>query len=96
MSAVNTKQHDKLHHSQYRKERVQEQKERNYRAIFRNREHRCWNNRGEDTCVNLHWVINEDTLGNPVYMDENGKIYNSIYNTRRVCQQLKKWQTSFK
>ena len=59
------------------KKKVQELKERNYRAIFRKRkrEQKCWNNRGEDTCVNLYRVINKDTSGNPVYMDENGKIY---------------------
>ena len=73
-------QHDRLHHSQHRKEKVQELKERNYRAIFRKREHGCWSNRDEDTYVNLYRVINKDTSGNPVYMDKNRKIYNSIYN----------------
>ena len=38
-------QHDRLHHSQHGKVKVQELKDRNYRAIFRKREHRCWNNR---------------------------------------------------
>ena len=30
--------------------------------------------------MNLYRVINEDTSGNPVYVDKNGKIYNSIHN----------------
>ena len=47
-------QHDRLQHG---KEKLQELKERNYRAIFRKREHRCWKNRGENTCVNLYRVI---------------------------------------
>ena len=72
-------QHDRLHYSQHGKEKLQELKERNYRAIFRKREHRCWNNKGEDTCVNLYKAINENTAGNPVYVDENGKIYKCIY-----------------
>ena len=38
----------------------------------------------EDTCVNLYRVINEDTSGNPVYVDENGMIYNSIYNFKEA------------
>ena len=71
-------QYDSLHYSQHGKEKVEEQKERNYRAIFRKKEHRCWNNRWEDTCENVNRVVNEDTSGNPVYVDENRIIYNSI------------------
>ena len=68
-----------------KKEKVQELKERIYRAKFRKRKHRCcWNNSGEDTCVNVYRVINEDTSGNPVYVDENGIIYNSIYKENCV------------
>ena len=33
---------EKLHHTQGR-EKLEELKERNYRAIFKKREHRCWN-----------------------------------------------------
>ena len=66
-----------------------------YRAIFRKREHKCWNNRGEDTRVNVYRIVNEDTLGNPVYMDKNGIVYNSIYNFRKdIPTNKKKWQTS--
>ena len=54
-------QYDSLHYSQHGKEKVEEQKERNYRAIFMKREHRSWNNRGENTCVNVYRVVNEDT-----------------------------------
>ena len=82
-------QHDRLHYAQLRKEKVQELKEKNYRAIFRKREHICWNNR-EDTCVNLYRVINEDTSGNPVYVEENWIIYNSIYNFKKSMPTNKK------
>ena len=54
------KLYDKFHHSQQRREKVQELKERNYRAVFKKREHRCWNRREENTCVNLFRVRNED------------------------------------
>ena len=87
-------QHDSLHHSKYRKEKVGELKERNYRAVFRKREHRCWNNR-EDTCMNVYRVINEVTSGNPVYVDENGIIYNSIYNFKEGTPTNKKMADLF-
>ena len=78
--------HDRLHHLQQGKEKLQELKERNYKVIIRKRKHICWYNRGEDTCVNLYRVINEDTSGNPIYLDKNGIIYTI---SRRVCQQMK-------
>ena len=53
-------QHGKLQNSQHGKDKVHELKERNYGAVFRKREHKCWNNRGKDTCVDLYRVINED------------------------------------
>ena len=60
--------------------KVEELKERNYRTIFMKREHRCWNRRREDICVDLSRVRNEDTPGNQIkYIDENRKIYNSIF-----------------
>ena len=70
-------QHDSLHHSQHGKEKVKQHKERNYRAIFKKREHRCWNNR---IYLNGYRVVNEDTSRNPVCVEENRIIYNSIYN----------------
>ena len=74
------KLHDKLHHSQQGKEKVQKPKERNYRVIFRKIEHRCWNRRGEYNCVNSFTVTNEDTSRNQVELvDKNGKIHNSIF-----------------
>ena len=76
-------QHDRLHHSQHGKEIVQELKERNYRAIFRKRDHRCWKNRGEDICLNLYKVINEDVEGNDI-------IYNNIYNFKESIPTNKK------
>ena len=76
-------QHYSLHHSQHGKEKAQELKERKYRAIFRKRDHRFWNNRGEDTWLNLYRVINEDIPGNPVYIDKNEKIYNSIFTFKK-------------
>ena len=87
-------QHDKLHNSQHGKENVQELKERNYRSLFRKREHKCWNNR-EDTCLNLYRVINEDTSGNPVNVDKNGKIYNSIYNFKEGIPTIEKMADLF-
>ena len=39
--------HNKLHHSQQGRKKLQELKERNYRVVFRKRKHRCWNRRGE-------------------------------------------------
>ena len=44
----------------------------------------------EDTCMNLYRVINEDTSGNPVYVDENRKIYNSIYYFKEGMKTNKK------
>ena len=32
--------------------------------------------------VNVYRVVNENTSGNPIYMDENRIIYNSIHNFR--------------
>ena len=66
MSAINKKQQSAYNN-------MIELKERNYRAIFRIGEHRCWNNKGEDNCVNLYRVINEDISRNPVYKDKNRK-----------------------
>ena len=64
---------DKLNQSQQRREKVEELKEKNYRVIFKKREHRCWNRQGEDTCVNLYRVRNEDTPGYQIeWVDENG------------------------
>ena len=51
------------------------------------------NNKEEDTCVNVYRVVNEVTLRNSVYMDENGIIYNSIYNFREDIPTKKKLQT---
>ena len=42
MSFINIKIHDKLDHSQQRREKIQELKEKSYKAVFRKREHRCW------------------------------------------------------
>ena len=50
----------KLHHSQQGREKIQELKERNYRALFRKREHKFWNRR-EETWVNLYRVPKKDT-----------------------------------
>ena len=75
--------------------KVEEKKDRNYRATFRKREHRCRNNRGKDTCMNLHRVINEETSENPVYMDENSIIYNSIYNFKDGMPTNKKMANLF-
>ena len=61
------------------KKKIQELKERSYRAVFRKRERRCWSRRGEDICVNLFRVRNEDTPENQIeYMDNNGKKYPDI------------------
>ena len=87
MSALYTKQQ---HHSQHGKEKVEKQKERKYRVIFRKREYRCWNNKEEDTYVNVYRVVNKDTSGNPVYVDKNGIIYNIIYNLKEGMPTIKK------
>ena len=58
--------HDKFHHIQQGKEKVQELKEINYRAVFNKREQRCRNRLVEDTCVNLFREKNEDTPGKQV------------------------------
>ena len=40
--------------------------------------------------MNLYKVINEEISGNPVYVNENGKIYNSIFTFKDgVCHQIK-------
>ena len=51
---------------QQRREKIQELKEKNYRALFRKRKYRCWNRKGEDTCVKLYRVTNEDTSENQI------------------------------
>ena len=33
--------------------------------------------------MNQYRVINEDAQGNPVYVNKNGIIYNSIYNFKK-------------
>ena len=40
--------------------------------------------------MNIYRVINKDTSGNPVYVDENGIIYNSIYNFKESMPTNKK------
>ena len=77
--------------------KVQEPKERYYRAVFRKRQHRCWNRCREDTCANLFKVMNEDTPKYQVeWVDENGKIYNSIFNFKKDASIEKKWPTYLK
>ena len=50
------------------------------KVTFRKREQRCWNNKREDTCVNLYRIIKEEDIsGNLEHVDENDKIYNSIF-----------------
>ena len=47
--------------------------------------------KGEDTCVNLYKVTNEDTPENPVeWVYEEGKIYNSIFTLREDAPKEKK------
>ena len=49
-------------------------KEKNYRAKFKLREHRCWGNPREDTCVNLYRVTNEDAPEEDIeYHDEESE-----------------------
>ena len=40
--------------------------------------------------MNVYRLVNEDISGNPVYMDKNGIIYNSIYNFREDIPTNKK------
>ena len=55
-------------------------KEKNYRAKFKQREHRCWDNPREDTCVNLFRVTDEDAPEERTELvDEDGKFYHSIF-----------------
>ena len=49
----------------------------------------------EDTCVNLYRVINVHTSGNPVYVNKNGIIYNSIYNFKESMSTNKKLAALF-
>ena len=46
--------------------------------------------------MNVYRVVNEDTSGNPVYVDKNEIIYNSIYNFREGIPTNKKFRTSSK
>ena len=46
--------------------------------------------------MNVYRVINEETSGKLVYLDENRKIYNSIYNFKEDMPTNKKWQISSK
>ena len=65
--------HERLQHQQG-KEKIQEMKEKNYRAKFKQREHRCWGNPREDTCVNLYRVTNEDAPEEDIeYHDEESE-----------------------
>ena len=52
---------DKLNQSQQRREKVEELKEKNYRDIFKEIEHIFWHKQGENACVDLFKVKNEDT-----------------------------------
>ena len=45
--------------------------------------------------MNVYRVINEDTSGNPVYVDENSIIYNSIYNFKEGMPTNKKMADLF-
>ena len=79
------------------KKKIQELKERSYRAVFRKRERRCWSRRGEDICVNLFRVRNEDTPENQIeYMDSNGKKYNSKFIFKETASMEKKMADLFK
>ena len=78
--------HDKIHHLQQEREKIQELKERNYTVIFRKREHRCWN-RGEDNCVNLFRVRNEDTPENQIEWVEKMRIYIIAYSPLKKMHQ---------
>ena len=58
--------------------------------MFRQREHICWGNPGEATCVNLYRVTDEDVPEEKIeLMDENGKFYNSSF-TFKECTLIKK------
>ena len=45
--------------------------------------------------MNVYRVVNEDTSGNPIYVDENWIIYNSIYNFREGIPTNKKMADLF-
>ena len=72
-------------------------KEKNYRAKFKQREHRCWGNPREDTCVNLYRVTNEDAPEEDIeYVDGNGKFYVSIFTFKENAPINKKMIDRFK
>ena len=65
--------------------------------MFIKREHRCWNKREEDTCVDLFIVRNEDTPGDQIeYVDKNGKIYNTIFTFKEGASIEKRMADLFK
>merc|ERR1711976_724142 len=90
--------HERLQHQQGKQRvQVQEMKEKNYRAKFKLREHRCWGNPREDTCVNLYRATNEDAPEEEIeYVDENGKLYVSIFTFKENRPSSKKMNDRFK
>ena len=63
---------------------------KNYRAVFRQREHRCSGNPVDATCVILYRVTDEDAPEDKIELvDENGKFYNSCF-TFKECTPINK------
>ena len=78
-------------------EKIEELKERNYRAVYKKREHRCWERWGEDICVDLYRVRNEDTPRDQIeWVDENEKINNSMITFKEDAPVEKRMADHFK
>ena len=79
------------------RERVEELKERIYKTSFRKRKHRCWNRQVDNIFVDLYRVRNENTLGEQIeWVDENEKIYNSIFPFKENASIEKRMPDLFK
>ena len=76
---------DKFFSQNREKNKIHELKERNYRSVFRKREHGCWNRKGEDIYINLYRVTNEHTPENQVeWVGKEEKIYNNLFTVRKT------------